>query len=461
MAMKSEQKILTVQVYWNYQWHDAGSVRFPDPKTGLTGGMMFTYNGTYVNEVTSAKEGLSFRDERAIGHHVPGHLMKVYPREPVAPVLRDIIPQGAGRRYLLRHWDVTRDPGPYVDFKLLSEGCIAPIGNLRIKEAAEAFGAQIKKTKVISFTKDDISDRDQYLLEYANQLGVVIGSATGAGGDAPKLLVVEARDGGFYLEGTLREPEIANHWLVKFPRGRMTPEDQDVLRAESVFYRALDQLGQNTIRGAHVVEGKVPALWLPRFDREVTPDGIRRYGVESMYSLNQMIGDGARMTHSDVLTRLRESVTHPPEFDETLCEYLVRDVINYTIGNSDNHGRNTALIKRVGRISLSPAYDLAPMVLDREAIARTTVWPQDYQHTVYEPNYGKIIQDFAKDPKTTRGRFIAELEKLAGLRKKVVDLGIPGRVLEHKSIVFERPERFLKTLKNETGGNDAQNATKV
>lgn len=455
MAMQSEQKILTIQVYWKYQWRDAGTVRFPNPKAGLTGDMMFTYIGKYVNAVTTAKEGLSFQDERAIGHNVPGHLMKSYSREPVAPVLRDIIPQGAGRRYLLRHWDLTRDPGPSVDFKLLSEGCIAPIGNLRIKEAAEVFEALVKETDVISFSRDDISNRDEFLLEYANQRGVVIGGATGAGGDAPKLLIVEARDGLFYLEGTLPEPEIVNHWLVKFPRGRMTLEDQDVLRAEGIFYEALDQLGQNTIQGAHVVEGKVPALWLPRFDRKVTPEGIQRYGVESMYSLNQMIGDGARMEHPVVLARLREAITHPPEFDETLCEYLVRDVINYTIGNSDNHGRNTALIKRGGRISLSPAYDLAPMVLDSEAVARTTVWPKEYQHSVYEPNYSKIIRDFAEKPDITRARFMSELVKLTDVGRIVKDLGVPERVLKHKSIVFERPERILKTLKNGAGGDDA------
>jgi serine/threonine-protein kinase HipA len=453
--MQTEQRILTVQVYWNYQWHDAGTVRFPNTETGLTGDMTFTYNGKYVNAVTTAKEGLSFKDERAIGHNIPGHLMKAYPREPVAPVLRDIIPQGAGRRYLLRHWDLTRDPGSSIDFKLLSEGCIASIGNLRIKEAANAFEAQVKDTEVLSFSQDDISNRDGYLLEYANQLGVVIGGATGAGGDAPKLLVVQGRDGGFYLEGTLAEPEIASHWLVKFPRGRMTPEDQDILRAEGIFYKALDQLGQETIRGAHVVEGKVPALWLPRFDREVVPGGVRRYGVESMYSLNQMVGDGARMEHPGVLAKLRGAITHPPEFDETLCEYLVRDVINYTIGNSDNHGRNTALIKRDGRVSLAPAYDLAPMVLDREAIARTTVWPKEYQHSVYEPNYHKIIQNFADNSDITRTRFIAKLEKLSGLREKVVELGAPERVLEHKNIVFERPERFLGTLKKATGGDRA------
>lgn len=302
---------------------------------------------------------------------------------------------------------------------------------------------------------EDISDQGERLLECADQQGLVVAGATGAGGDAPKLLIVRARNGSFYLEGTLSEPEIANHWLVKFPRGRMTLEDQDVLRAEGIFYEALDRLGQNTIRGAHLVEGRAPALWLPRFDREVTPDGVRRYGVESMYSLSRMVGDGARMEHPKVLSRLREAITHPPEFDEILCEYLVRDVINYTIGNSDNHGRNTALIKRDGRTSLSPAYDLAPMVLDREVIARTTVWPLEYRRSVYEPNYDKIIRDVAEDPEITRVRFIAKLEKLASLKKEVEDLGAPQRILKHKNIVFERPERFLETLKRDARGDDA------
>ena len=55
----------------------------------------------------------------------------------------------------------------------------------------------MKGTEVISFAQDDICNRDEFLLEYANQLDVVIGSATGAGGDAPKLLVVEARSSRF------------------------------------------------------------------------------------------------------------------------------------------------------------------------------------------------------------------------------------------------------------------------
>jgi len=53
--------------------------------------------------------------------------------------------------------------------------------HLRIKEAAEVFEAQVKDTKVVSFTQGEISDRDEYLLAYANQLGVVIGGRQGTG----------------------------------------------------------------------------------------------------------------------------------------------------------------------------------------------------------------------------------------------------------------------------------------
>ncbi|MBO6849922.1 MAG: hypothetical protein JJ867_05510, partial [Marinobacter sp.] len=70
-------------------------------------------------------------------------------------------------------------------------------------------------------------------------------------------------------------------------------------------------------------------------------------------------------------------------------------------------------------------------------------------------NYDKIIRDVAEDPEITRVRFIDELEKLASLRKEVEDLGAPQRILKHKNIVFERPERFLETLKRDARGDDA------
>lgn len=64
-----------------------------------------------------------------------------------------------------------------------------------------------------------------------------------------------------------------------------------------------------------------------------------------------------------------------------------------------------------------------------------------------------MFYQVAEDPHATRARFVAEMEKLAEPRAKVVDLGAPRRVLEHKNM-FEHPARFLETLKNKAGGDD-------
>jgi serine/threonine-protein kinase HipA len=44
------------------------------------------------------------------------------------------------------------------------------------------------------------------------------GSANGAGGDAPKLLLTEGTQGELYLDGILNDDLAAWQWLVKFRR---------------------------------------------------------------------------------------------------------------------------------------------------------------------------------------------------------------------------------------------------
>jgi serine/threonine-protein kinase HipA len=440
------RKALTIQLFWQGQWHDAGCVVFPDPVKGLTGSMSFFYDSHYVCEVTSQDEGLTFVDERSIGCNVPGDLMRQYDRGPMAPILRDIIPQGAGRRHLLKGWCISSDPGPAADFRLLSEGCVAPIGNLRIKEATEAFERRAQALAVPSFTLAHVCNADTSLIEHADSLGLFLDVAAGAGGDAPKLLVVEDANGRFYPEGLLSEHEAVGHWLVKFPRGRMSAEDGDILRAEAVFYQALYGLGKDTIASARLYEGKVPSLWMPRFDRSLGSKGLKRLAVESLYSLNQQVGDGGRMSQVTAIRNLRRIMGDVADFDAALCEYLVRDVVNYSIGNTDNHGRNTSVIKQSGRITLAPAYDLAPMVLDGEGIARSTVWPRGYMRGIDTPDYRTIIQDFAGDPQQVMGAFREGLEALAGLKDRVRELGMPKRVMDNPRVVLDKPKQVLLRL---------------
>lgn len=69
--------------------------------------------------------------------------------------------------------------------------------------------------------------------EYAHSRGIAIEGAAGAGREAPKVLLVEDDAGVLYLEGTIDESRIAQHWPVKFPRGRMLSDDEDILRADA------------------------------------------------------------------------------------------------------------------------------------------------------------------------------------------------------------------------------------
>lgn len=60
---------------------------------------------------------------------------------------------------------------------------------------------------------------------------------------------------------------------------------------------------------------------------------------------------------------------------EDIAEYVKRDIANLALGNSDNHGRNTAMGKyEDGSIGLTPLYDFAPMKLAPETVMRSTNW---------------------------------------------------------------------------------------
>jgi serine/threonine-protein kinase HipA len=415
---------LTIQAFWNGNWTDAGKVVFRDPNKGLTGSLQFYYDTMYVNDADTFRPGLNFTDERAISVTLPGDFVSHFDEKRTSPLLRDIIPQGAGRRALCQFWG-KKDTGPGMDFRLLKEGCVAPIGNLRIKEAAEAFQERVAGKIPMALTREDVADQNSELIQYAHHLGLAVEGATGAGGEAPKLLLVEDEAGSFYLEGTLEEARIAQHWLVKFPRGRMLSDDEDILRAEAVFYDVLAELGVDTIKGARLQEGRKPALWLPRFDRVIGNGHIQRCGVESVYSLMGMVGDGARLQHTDVLSRLNGFLD--TDSDDLLVEYLLRDVINTAIGNTDNHGRNTAILKRDGIINLAPAFDLAPMVLDRETVARSTVWPQHF-HQKRGVNYAAIIRCFAHDPEAATKSLINRVRSLAGFKARAVEKNLPESV---------------------------------
>lgn len=50
--------------------------------------------------------------------------------------------------------------------------------------------------------------------------------------------------------------------------------------------------------------------------------------------------------------------------------YMLRDILNLALRNTDNHGRNAAVLRTGGQVGLSPIFDFAPMFLDPEGPGR-------------------------------------------------------------------------------------------
>jgi serine/threonine-protein kinase HipA len=263
---------------------------------------------------------------------------------------------------------------------------------------------------------------------------------------------VEDQYGKYALEGTLPEEDIARHWLVKFPRGKRSNDDIQVLEGEAAVYQLLEARGFKSITGTFFdnIYGDV-ALWLPRFDREVNPEGVSRHGMESVYSIMGMIGDGVRLEHLDVIQKLRACITKPENKDAILAEYLVRDVLNTTVGNRDNHGRNTSLLKRRHDVELAPAYDIAPMVLDPEPIANSTWWPKHLLDRKRNPDYALILEELATDPRKAAEIMEGELLKLTGMKEGLRSCNAPLKMLDHVSIRMHEPELVLEQLERLIG----------
>ncbi|GFM51801.1 phosphatidylinositol kinase [Pseudomonas cichorii] len=270
--------------------------------------------------------------------------------------------------------------GLATDLFLLGRCTPAPIGNMRIKESA----ALIDQSARLGFPREEVIALSTEFIDYAYDQGAAIGGASGAGGAAPKILMTQDKNGLLYPDASLPDAEAAEHWFIKFPRGQALNEDIAILRAEYLYYKAIHQIGLNTVPqdGLALHEGRKPSLWMKRFDREISPEGVKRSAVESIYSLAGVSEPGFQMSHLqviDMLVSIWRYAGQEDEIPDLVSEYLRRDLLNQVLGNTDNHGRNTSIIREKGRFKLAPIYDLAPMSADREGIIRTTRWPKQIE----------------------------------------------------------------------------------
>lgn len=425
------------------KWHDAAVLEIKNPRKGFLGSAKLSYDIDY---------GFNYQNNTSLvtcsvnNKVVP---FEVYSSSVWPHFLDDMVPAGASRKYWLEALSLTHLTANEQDQYLLAKATIAPIGNMRIKEALPD---KSEFTENIRFNADHVINRDSDFLEYAHEKGASAGGATGAGGEAPKLLIRSTPDNKIWID-TFQDNNLNQdiHYLVKYPRNRRSAIDCNILRAEYFYYQELEYLGFNTINCElmRLEEGRYPSLLLPRFDVGFNEKGkIERYGMESVFSVMDV--RSGYLDHFQVVEKLcRCLAIGNRSFDRQyfVSEWLQRDLLNYIFGNSDNHGRNISLIKEKLLMRLAPIYDFAPMKADPEAITRTTKWGAPFE-IGGNFDWPAIINKLANDMQIDASLLLIDLKKLAlkltGLKARLQKRGVPDSILSMPVMGFDYSELRLQ-----------------
>lgn len=387
-------KYCTIQIYHQQQWHDCAIVELLDASTL---GWEAQTRTSYLFEY--AIDYMDHRDAYAISYNFPVNVQNTI-SDTWPAFLIDLLPQGFGRQELLKQLNFSENAQQQADWALLNAGASNPIGNLRIKEAHEWLVQHYSNT-IKGFTLQEIIERKEHFIESLASFGLFVGGSSG--GEWPKLLLTQAKDGLFYLDHSLQDHQVKKHWLVKFSRG-IDLRLEKILSQEALYMQVAKYLG---LRVYADLEMHGRTLFIPRFDRQVIDGEVIRIGQESIASLSEKAGFGVKLSHNQICTLIQKSCTYA---DIEIIEYLKRDIANVAMGNKDNHTRNTAIQRNFdGLIQLTPLFDFAPMWLHPDGIARTIRWEKDDHGGL--PVWASVIEQISATNVITQSKIINALKQ--------------------------------------------------
>lgn len=408
----------TIQAFLDNDWRDVASVTLFGPVN--RGWQAASYTGY---ETSYAFENMGRRDMAAVSWSFPVGLeprkMDTWPA-----FLLDLLPQGFGRRELLKQLGLSETAEGDADWGLLKAGAGNPIGHLRIKEARAWLDERVKND-LQGFTFDEVATRGENFTEYLAQHGLFVAGSSGVQGEWPKILLTQGRDGLLYLDHALPDRDAAAHFLVKFVRGTHQAL-ANILRMEAPYMQLARHLG---LKVHADLELRDRALFIPRFDRRVTKGRVERFAQESLASLCDMSGFGVAPSHNVACSRLVTAATDP---EAELVEYLKRDIANVALGNKDNHARNTALQRGNGGIvTLTPVFDFAPMMLHPDGIARRMRWESD---DAGSPRWASVVKQAAQATGIGADPIVEALREMAAPMQDLLQfaqhVGIDREVLQ-------------------------------
>ena len=385
---------LTLQTHFFGQWHHAATLELKDDAAGFQGASIVDYDLDYFVTVASAEfaGGKTVRDHRALSVRYPVDLENRYSRR-WPPFLLDLMPQGHARRKLAEHLSLA-EGSRASDLPLLLRSATGGIGNIRIKEAAEAETERLRGVERQGVTEAEILERSDRFMEVADRFGMLASGSSGLQGEWPKVSMTQANDGLYYPDSFVTDDEAVRHVIVKLVRSN-EPVDRLILEGEALYSRIAQEIGLNVDEPSTYAES---VLIIPRFDRKKKEGGgTVRLGQESLVSAIGVADFGHVGSHEAYIDVLRQYSANP--FAD-IVEYLKRDIANLALGNPDNHGRNSALSKHQdGTIRLSSLFDFAPMRLAKEGIVRSTRWAMMRDGgRDHLPDWKRICAELIPDP---------------------------------------------------------------
>ena len=366
--------LCNIEIFLDNKWQLAGYFEPDDTvnKTGYRSAGHFNYDVQYVAQ--QLQTGIS----AALSCNFPTSF-ELWNTASWPAFLLDILPSGAGRRHWLNQLNI--NDGASADWQLLLQGASNPVGNLRIQQSVQTD----TNTQHQGFDYKEVITRRDDFIEYAFQHGAPVSGSSGAQGDAPKFLLTQDKQGKWHADGALADEYCSKHWLVKFPKSNRDL-DLSVLRNEAAYYEVARECGLYT---GEAIKLDNNALFIPRFDRQITANNqVIRLGIESLSSLAGITEFGAATSKNTYCKAIAKHCTNPTD---NLIEFVKRDILDIALGNTDNHGRNTA-IQRLSNndVKLTPLYDFAPMILDPQGIARLSRW--ENEESQGRPEWGKVLQ---------------------------------------------------------------------
>lgn len=417
----------TLQIFLDDRWTDCAQIEFDDDRCHWN--YLIDYAIDHPNATVSLAEPVDLE-------------IRVAPTLPA--FLYDLVPQGAGRRFLLGELELP--DGPDTDFPLIRAGAFNPIGRVRVAEAVDYFDAHVARHPdargLPGLTIDDVVVRNTDFAERMFLHGMLGTGTTGVQGAAPKYLLTRDRAGLLHGDAILPDADAAQHLIAKLPRGN-SAADEKVLRNEAAYMRVAAALGIRTHADLPTLHGDV--LLIPRFDRIARDGKVVRLHQESVASILGLAGFDLRPTLFEVVAGIRKVVSDPAA--ETL-EFIKRDVLNLAMRNTDNHARNTAVQQVEGKVQLTPLFDFAPMYLDPELIPRALRW--------YRPDTRVELTDWAdvlaalpvsgherQTLAAALSRFAAQIERLPDTMSAQ---GVDHDIIEFLSPSIDTQARQLKAL---------------